>query len=372
MPDLERYEIDVAVIGAGVIGLAAARAFAMAGREVIVFEAGDAIGSGISSRNSEVIHAGIYYATGTNKAALCVRGKALLYDYAFSHHVGHRRIGKLIVAAGEAQIATLEELKAQADVNGVTDLEWLDEGQARRLEPEVTCAGALLSPSTGIIDAHGLMLAMRSDIESHGGAIAFKTPVTGGEIINGGAQLETGGAQKALVKAQLIVNAGGHGAPVLLEKLLGFPAEFRRQGYFAKGNYFKLTGKNPFSRLIYPVPEQAGLGIHATLDLGGQVRFGPDVEWVDRADDLEVDPARAETFYAAIRNYWPGLPDGALTPDYAGIRPKIVGPGHAAADFVIEGPKSHGVANMVNLLGLESPGLTSSLAIAERVMELAG
>jgi L-2-hydroxyglutarate oxidase LhgO len=371
MTDLERYEIDVAVVGAGVIGLAAARAFAKAGREVIIFEAGDAIGNGISSRNSEVIHAGIYYATGSNKAELCVRGKELLYDYAFSHHVGHRRIGKLIVAAGPAQIETLEKLKAQADANGVNDLEWLDEAQARKLEPEVTCAGALLSPSTGIVDAHGLMLALRGDIESNGGAIAFRTPVARGEMVGERARLVTGGDQKAQIDARLIVNAAGHGAPVLLEKLRGFPAGFRRKGHFAKGNYFKLTGKNPFSRLIYPVPEQAGLGIHATLDLGGQVRFGPDVEWVAREDDLEVDPARAETFYAAIRTYWPGLPDGTLSPDYAGMRPKIVGEGSAPADFVIEGPESHGVANLINLLGIESPGLTSSLAIAERVRDLA-
>jgi len=367
----ERYELDVAVIGAGVIGLAVARAFALAGREVIVFEAAKAIGTGISSRNSEVIHGGIYYPTGSAKAALCVRGRALLYDYAASHHVGHRRIGKLIVAASEAQIPTLERIQAQGLANGVDDLQWLDAGQALALESDISCAAALLSPSTGIVDAHGLMLAYRGDIEAHGGAIALNTPVSGGEIRGGGAVLFSGGAQEVEISARLIVNAGGHGALPLLGRIAGFPAQFLRTAYFAKGNYFKLSGKSPFSRLIYPVPEQAGLGIHATLDLGGQVRFGPDVEWVERADDLTVDPARAEKFYGAIRSYWPGLPDGALTPDYAGMRPKIAGPGAAAADFVIEGPETHGIANLVNLMGIESPGLTSSLAIAEEVERLA-
>ena len=333
----ERYELDVAVIGAGVIGLAVARAFALAGREVIVFEAAKAIGTGISSRNSEVIHGGIYYPTGSAKAALCVRGRALLYDYAASHHVGHRRIGKLIVAASEAQIPTLERIQAQGLANGVDDLQWLDAGQALALESAISCAASLLSPSTGIVDAHGLMLAYRGDIEAHGGAIALNTPVSGGEIRGGGAVLFSGGAQEVEISARLIVNAGGHGALPLLGRIAGFPAQFLRTAYFAKGNYFKLSGKSPFSRLIYPVPEQAGLGIHATLDLGGQVRFGPDVEWVERADDLTVDPARAEKFYGAIRSYWPGLPDGALTPDYAGMRPKIAGPGAAAASSLKDG-----------------------------------
>lgn len=367
----ERFDIDVAVIGAGVIGLAAARALAQAGREVLVFEATGAIGSGISSRNSEVIHAGIYYPKGSVKARACVRGKELLYAYADSHHVPHRRCGKLIVAVDAEQEGELAAIGERARANGVEDLEWLSGEEALRLEPELRCKAALLSPSTGIVDAHAFMLALRGDVEAAGGSIVFESPVVGGTVTDDRVELQIGGAAPSVVAARLIVNAAGIDAPALLDGFTGFPADYRRRRWFAKGNYFKLSGRPPFKRLIYPVPNQEGLGIHATLDLSGQVRFGPDVEWVAEADDFSVDPGRAETFYEAVRGYWPALADGALVPDYAGIRPKLVGPGRAAADFMIEGPPMHGVRNLVNLLGIESPGLTSALAIAERVQEIA-
>ncbi|MDP2621025.1 MAG: NAD(P)/FAD-dependent oxidoreductase [Hyphomicrobiales bacterium] len=367
----ERFDIDVAVIGAGVIGLAAARALAQAGREVLVFEATGAIGSGISSRNSEVVHAGIYYPKGSVKARSCLRGKELLYAYAERHHVPHRRCGKLIVAVDAAQEVELGRIAERARANGVDDLEWLSREQALRLEPELRCKAALISPSTGIIDAHAYMLALRGDVEAAGGSIVFESPVAGGAIDSGRTELTVGGASPSAVAARLIVNAAGLAAPVLLDQLTGFPAAHRRPRWFAKGNYFKLSGRPPFKRLIYPVPNQAGLGVHATLDLAGQVRFGPDVEWITDEHDFAVDPGRAEIFYKAVRSYWPGLADGALAPDYAGIRPKLVGPGEPAADFVIQGPQTHGVLNLINLLGIESPGLTSALAIAELVQDMA-
>lgn len=367
----DRFEIDAAVIGAGVIGLAVARALAEAGREVLVFEATGAIGSGISSRNSEVIHAGLYYPKGSAKARTCLGGRKLLYAYAESHHVPHRRCGKLIVAADAAQQAELGRIKERARENGIDDLEWLSREQALRLEPALRCEAALLSPSTGIIDAHAFMLALQGDVEAAGGTIVFESPVAGGRVRNGRAGLDIAGAFPARVEARLIVNAAGLASVALLDGLSGFPAAHRRRRWLAKGNYFKLSGRPPFSHLIYPVPDQAGLGIHATLDLAGRVRFGPDVEWVLDETDFAVDPGRAESFYKAIRTYWPSLPDGALAPDYAGIRPKLVGPGEAAADFLIQGPRTHGVSNLINLLGIESPGLTSALAIAEEVREMA-
>ena len=367
----ERFDIDVAVIGAGVIGLAVGRALAEAGREVLVFEATGAIGGGISSRNSEVIHAGIHYPAGSVKARSCVRGKELLYAYAESHHVPHRRCGKLIVAVEAAQETELGRIEQRARANGVEDLEWLSREQALRLEPALRCETALLSPSTGIVDAHAFMLALRGDVEAAGGTFVFESPIAGGAIKAERAELDIGGASPAVVAARLIVNAAGLAAPALLDKLAGFPPAQRPRRWFAKGNYFKLSGRPPFKHLIYPVPNQAGLGIHATLDLAGQVRFGPDVEWVEDEHDFAVDPDRAGNFHEAIRSYWPALADGALAPDYAGIRPKLVGPGEAAADFLIQGPQTHGVLNLVNLLGIESPGLTSALAIAEQVRDMA-
>ncbi|MEZ5594400.1 MAG: NAD(P)/FAD-dependent oxidoreductase [Gammaproteobacteria bacterium] len=361
--------VDCIVIGAGVVGLAAARALAQAGREVIILEAADLIGSETSSRNSEVIHAGIYYPQGSLKAQLCVAGKHALYDYCTSHGVEHRRCGKLIVATDGNQLDTLRSIEQKAINNGVTDLLWQDVGQVAELEPAVRCVAALLSPSTGIIDSHGLMLAYLGDAEDAGAMLALNSPVEGGEITPEGIVLEVGGAEPMSLLARCVVNSAGLYAGKLAHSLRGLPAETIPPHYYAKGNYYSLSGRSPFSRLIYPVPEQAGLGVHVSVDLGGQARFGPDVEWIDTIN-YDVDPRRADVFYAAVRKYWPDLPDGALTPGYAGIRPKLQAPGEPAADFVIQGPEVHGVPNLVNLYGIESPGLTASLAIAERVCML--
>jgi len=360
--------IDCVVIGAGVVGLAVARVLAQAGREVIVLEAADTIGTETSSRNSEVIHAGIYYPPGSLKARLCVAGKQALYAYCAEHGVPHRNCGKLIVATASDQIAGLEKLRAQASTNGVDDLRALTADDAHAMEPELRCVAALLSPSTGIIDSHAYMLALRADAESNGAVIVFRSPVTGGAVRNGGIELQVGGAEPIRILARTVVNSGGIHAPRVAASIAGYPAAHVPPCRYAKGNYYSLSGRAPFSRLVYPMPNQAGLGVHITIDLAGQARFGPDVEWIDRID-YSVDPRRADGFYAAIREYWPGLADGRLEPGYAGIRPKIVGPGEPAADFVIAGPGEHGVAGLVNLFGIESPGLTASLAIAEQVIE---
>lgn len=362
--------VDSIVIGAGVVGLAVARALAQTGREVIVVERHGHIGEETSSRNSEVIHAGIYYPTGSLKAQACVAGKHALYAFCDRHGVTVNRCGKLIVAVNPAEIPVLERLKATAEANGVPDLTWLDPSEAAALEPQVRCSKALLSPSTGIVDSHGFMLALQGDAEADGAMIAFNTPVESAAVAEGGLVLETGGDQPMTVAANLVVNAAGLSAVPFAAAIDGFPADRLPAPRFAKGNYFALTGKPPFSRLVYPVPEPGGLGVHATIDLGGQVRFGPDVEWVPGLHDriYDVDPRRADAFYGAIRRYWPDLADGALSPDYSGLRPKLVGPGEPAADFVIQGPAEHGVAGLVNLLGIESPGLTASLALADRVV----
>jgi L-2-hydroxyglutarate oxidase LhgO len=359
-------QVDAVVIGAGVVGLAIARALAMAGREVLVLEAAGQIGTETSSRNSEVIHAGIYYPTGSLKARSCVAGKHLLYDYCAAHGVPHRRCGKLIVAASEAQRATLEQIRAKAAANGVGDLRWLERADVRAIEPEVECVAALLSPSTGIIDSHGLMLAYRGDAEDRGTMIAFHAPVTGGAVVEGGVELAVGGDEPMRLCARSVVNSAGLHAPAVARMLEGLPPELVPPSYLCKGNYYTLSGARPFSHLVYPVPEEAGLGIHVTIDLGGQVRFGPDVEWIERID-YDVDPRRAAGFYQAIRQYYPGLKDGAIEPGYAGIRPKIVPKGTQAADFVIQGPREHGVPGLVNLFAIESPGLTSSLVLAQEV-----
>jgi L-2-hydroxyglutarate oxidase LhgO len=361
--------VDAIVIGAGVVGLAVARALAAAGREVIVLEAAEGIGTETSSRNSEVIHAGIYYPPGSLKARLCVAGKRALYRYCEEHGVPHRRCGKLLVATGEKQLPKLAAIKAQAEANGVTDLVELTAADARTLEPELRCVAAYLSPSTGIVDSHAFMLALQGDAEARGAMIAFRSPVIGGAIRDDGIELEVGGEAPSRIRAGSVVNCGGLHAQKLAASLAGFPTARVPPLYYAKGNYYSLVGKSPFSRLVYPMPNDAGLGVHITIDLAGQARFGPDVEWVDRID-YDVDPRRAASFYGAIREYWPGLRDGQLAPAYSGIRPKLVGPDAPAADFVIAGPRDHGVAGLVNLFGIESPGLTAALAIADHVREL--
>lgn len=363
-------ETDCIVIGAGVVGLAAARELACAGREVIVIEAENAIGTGISARNSEVIHAGLYYPTGLVKTQLCVEGKELLYAFCRDFHVAHRRCGKLLVATSESEIAKLEAIKAQADANGVRDLAWLDREEAIELEPALSCVKALISPSTGVVDSHALMLALRGDAEAHGATIALDTPVVAGRVAGKGILLETGGREPMSIKARTVVNAAGLGAQALARNIAEMPPALIPPLHLAKGNYFSLTTRSPFSRLIYPMPAAGGLGVHLTLDLAGRARFGPDVEWIDRID-YRVDAERAPLFYTAIRDYWPGLPDGALAPDYCGIRPKIERPGGSTTDFVIQDETKHGVAGLINLFGIESPGLTSSLAIGKLVERLA-
>jgi L-2-hydroxyglutarate oxidase LhgO len=364
---MERAEIDAVVIGAGVIGLACARRLAMAGIETLILESESDIGTGVSARNSEVIHAGIYYPTGSLKARLCVEGRRMLYEYCNAHGVAAKRVGKLVVATGAAQIPALHKLMAQARANGVDDLIELAGDEARRLEPELSCVAAFHSPSTGIVSAHDLMLSLLGEAEAHGAALARQSPVLRGCMEDDGrVTLEVGGATPMLLTARLLVNAASLGAQSIARGIAGFPDSHVPPLYYAKGNYFALSGRSPFSRLIYPMPEAAGLGVHLTLDLGGQARFGPDVEWIDRPN-YDVDPRRGDAFYAAIRAYWPGLRDGALEPAYAGIRPKLQAPGAPATDFRIDGPELHDVAGQVHLYGIESPGLTSSLAIAEQV-----
>lgn len=359
-------EVDCVVIGAGVVGLAVARALAERGLETLILEAERQIGCGTSSRNSEVIHAGLYYRPGSLKARLCRRGRELLYAYCASRGVPHRRCGKFIVATDAAQTGALERLLALGRDNGVEDLAPLDAAAACRAEPALRCAAALHSPSTGIVDSHALMLALQGDFERAGGMIAFDAPVTGGTAGPQGLTLQVGGAEPMRLRARQVVNCAGLQAQAVAASLEGLPAEAVPGCFYAKGSYFSLAGRAPFTRLIYPVPEPGGLGVHLTLDLGGQARFGPDVEWVEQLD-YRVQPQRADAFYAAIRRYWPALPDGALQPGYAGIRPKLHPAGGPEADFLIQGPEVHGVAGLTNLFGIESPGLTAALAIGEQV-----
>lgn len=365
-------EVDVIVVGAGVVGLACARALALAGREVLVIESDAGIGMGTSSRNSEVIHAGIYYPPGSLKAFHCVRGKAWLYAYCAERDIGHRRCGKLIVATAPEQLPKLAALKETAARNGVGDLAFLDPAAAAALEPELRCVGALSSPSSGIVDSHALMLSFQGDLEAAGGYCVFRTRVVQAKCTGDGIVVQAAGAGDEAplsLRARLLVNSAGLHAQQLARATDGFPSRHVPPTYYAKGNYFSLAGRAPFSRLIYPVPEQAGLGVHLTIDLGMQARFGPDVQWVDEPD-YDVDAARAAAFYAEIRKYWPALRDGALQPAYAGIRPKIQAPGEPPLDFRIIGPETHGVPNVIQLFGIESPGLTGSLSIAARVAEL--
>lgn len=363
--------LDSVVIGAGVVGLAIARRLALAGRDVVVLEAENSIGNHTSSRNSEVIHAGIYYPTGSLRARMCLAGKQLLYRYCPSRGVDHERITKVIVATADDEIPTLRKYKEQAERNGVDDLVWLDQQSVNAMEPNVVAVAGVLSPSTGIIDSHGLMLAYQGDAEAHGAALVFESPVTGGKIVGDGIELEVGGKEPMRVRAKTVVNASGLTAPAVSRSIAGIPAATIPPQYFCKGHYFTLAGKSPFSRLIYPVGSGLWHGVHVTLDLAGGVRFGPDLKWLDTID-YSFDEARAASFYDAIRHYYPALPDGSLVPGYTGIRPKITAAGEAAADFMIQGPQSHGVAGMVNLYGIESPGLTSSMAIGNHVAGLLG
>jgi len=363
-------EIDCVVIGAGVVGLAIARALALSGRETLIVERELTVGSGISARNSEVIHAGIYYRPGSLKAGFCVAGRKRLYNYCRERNIDHRRCGKLIVATNETQAAGAKAIMANAAANGADDLTWLDRAGILRLEPELAAIGGLLSPSTGIVDSHGLMLSLLGDAEAHGATIAYGTSVSALKPGDDGVDLTFGDDTEPSLTARLVVNSTALAAEAVARSIACFPDRFIPHLRYAKGNYFTLSGRSPFSRLIYPMPEPGGLGTHLTLDLGGQARFGPDVEWIDRLD-FNVDPARAATFYRAIRRYWPGLEDGRLEPGYAGIRPKLAGPGEPEADFRIEGPETHGVPGIVNLFGIESPGLTASLAIADEVVRLA-
>jgi L-2-hydroxyglutarate oxidase LhgO len=363
-------QVETVVIGAGVVGLAVAKALAEAGQEVLVLEEAEAIGTHTSSRNSEVIHAGIYYPTGSRKAHHCVRGKHLLYEYCASHGVPHMRITKLIAAVDGGQANELDRLKGVADANGVRDLQLLDARQSRTLEPAVRASAALLSPSTGIIDSHALMLAYQGDAEDHGAMLAYFSRVESGEVQSDGIDLRVSAEGEIMtLHAKRVVNAAGLFATEVASRIDGIDARHIPTPYYAKGNYFTLAGKAPFTRLIYPLPEPGGLGVHVTLDMGGGARFGPDVEWQDGLD-YNVDPARCERFYPAVRSWYPELEDGALQPAYAGIRPKISAPGEPAADFLVQGPDVHGVPGLVNLFGIESPGLTASLSIAEEVKAL--
>ncbi|MFA7504798.1 MAG: NAD(P)/FAD-dependent oxidoreductase [Burkholderiaceae bacterium] len=364
--------VDTIVIGAGVVGLAVAAELAARGRAPLVLEAEAAFGTGVSSRNSEVIHAGIYYPAGSLKARLCVEGRERLYRYCEANGIGYRRCGKLIVATSPAEHEQLAAIGRAAAANGVDDLRWLDAGEARALEPALACSAALLSPSTGIVDSHGLMLSLLARLEAGGGQLATGCRVLAIEAHSDGIELEVAsGADSMRLRAARTINCAGLAAPHLAAGVIGARPGTTPTPHFAKGSYFSLTGvRAPFSRLVYPVPvpEAAGLGVHLTLDLAGAARFGPDVEWVDELD-YRVDPQRADGFYREIRRYWPALPEGALAPDYAGIRPKLHGPGEPPADFLVHGPEHHGVPGLVNLLGIESPGLTSSLALASLVAD---
>ncbi|MCM8611347.1 NAD(P)/FAD-dependent oxidoreductase [Accumulibacter sp.] len=368
--------IAAAVIGAGVIGLACARALARRGIETLIVERNDGFGRETSSRNSEVIHAGLYYPSGSLKATLCVAGRRRLHDFCRSHAVAHRSCGKLIVATSSADEGRLAALQEQGEANGVDDLRWLSAAETRVLEPELACTAALLSPSTGIIDSHGLMLALLGDAERAGAVLACRSPLLGGVIEASGIVLECGGNDKLRLRCPLVINAAGLWAADVAASLAGFPSVALPAMHYAKGNYCALTGRAPFSRLVYPLPETGGLGIHLTLDLAGQARFGPDVQWLPdppaggghSAFDYSVSRDRAAAFEKEVRRYWPGLPPGSLQPAYSGVRPKLAGRAAPAADFLIQGPLQHGIPGLVNLFGIESPGLTACLAIADHVV----
>jgi L-2-hydroxyglutarate oxidase LhgO len=359
--------VDCAVIGGGVVGLAISRALSMAGREVVLLEALNAVGTVTSSRNSEVIHAGMHYEPGSLKARLCVEGNAKMRAFAVTHNVGVQMVGKLIIAANDAETATIRHLYETGVANGVKGLELISAADVKRMEPEVICVGALYSPNTGIVDSHALMLAIQGEAETHGMSLALETPVSGGRATDEGVVVDVGGATPTQFLANTVVISAGHGA-CALGRAFGLPNV--PTPYLCKGNYFSLLGKAPFQKLIYPVPESASLGVHYTLDMSGRGRFGPDAEWID-TPNYDVDPGRAQMFYDAIARYWPPIRNRALEPAYAGIRPKIHPPGKGRPDFMIVGPKQHGVKGIIGLFGIESPGLTSSLAIGDYVAAMA-
>ena len=364
--------VDAVVAGAGVVGLAIGRELAAHGFETLVLEAESGIGTGTSSRNSEVIHAGLYNPADWLKTRLCIDGRAALYRYCETHGVAHRRCGKLVAAVSAAQIDSLRSIERRATANGVADLRWLTGAEARALEPALHCAAALLSTATGIVDSHALMLSYLGDFEAAGGVVALRSPLERARIIEHGFVLQVGGAAPLEIETGLLVNAAGLHASGLARRIAGLAAACVPETRYAKGSYYALRGRAPFSRLVYPVPEPGGLGVHLTLDLAGQARFGPDVQWLGTetspdAIDYAADPARSAAFYGAIRRYWPGLPDCALAPAYSGVRPKLHGPGETPRDFMLQGPAEHGVPGLLNLYGIESPGLTASLAIAAEV-----
>ena len=359
--------MQVLVVGAGVVGLAVARAVAIAGHEVIVAEAAAGIGTGVSSRNSEVIHAGLYYPTGSKRAYHCPRSRRMLYDFCSTHGVPHRKCGKLVVATNEAERARLGAILEQATINGVEGVEIIDGAAAKRLEPALACVAAMCSPETGIIDSHRYMLALEGELEDHGGVVAFNTPIERLVQVADGWEAHFGGTDPQSITVDAVVNSAGLGAQRLAKATEGYPHERVPRLVLAKGNYFGYSGRPAFARLIYPVPIPGGLGVHVTLDMAGRMRFGPDVEWIEH-ENYDVNASRAQAFYDRIRDYWPGLPDGGLVPDYAGIRPKLTGPGEAAADFMIDAPRHHGQPRLVQMFGIESPGLTSSLSLAEEVV----
>ena len=361
--------IDCAVIGAGVIGLAIARRLAMSGREVVILEAEDAFGTHTSARNSEVIHAGIYYASGSLKARLCVPGRQALYRYCAEHDVKYRNIGKVVVACEDAQAPAMHKYMEQAKTNGVDDLRLLSRDELAELEPNVRAAAGFFSPSTGVVDSHGLMLAYLGDAEAHGASLALASPVVAGEVTDRGIVLRVGGAETITIECRIVINSAGLHAPAVARSIAGVPPQSIPPTYYAIGHYYTLTGKSPFNHLVYPVTRADWLGVHVTIDLGGQVKFGPDFSWIDDVD-YRFDESREPAFYEAIRRYYPGLRDGTLQPGYTGIRPRITGPGEPAQDFTFSGPSDHAVPGLVNLFGIESPGLTSSLAIADHVANL--
>ncbi|HRL21051.1 MAG TPA: NAD(P)/FAD-dependent oxidoreductase [Alcaligenes sp.] len=363
-------DVDCVVLGAGVVGLAIARELAQQGMDVLLIEQTPGIGNGVSSRNSEVIHGGIYYTPGSLKARLCVQGKEQLYDYCQERHIDHARCGKLIVATDAAQEPALRQLQDNAHACGVHDLQWLDAQQAQALEPALRCSAALLSPSTGIVDSHGLMLALQGDAENLGAQMVFNTPFTRAHVLPGqGFEVQVGGAEAFSLTCSYLINAAGLGAVAAAHQIDGLDAAHIPAAYLCKGSYFSLSGRSPFKHLIYPMHNEAGLGVHLTLDLAGQARFGPDTEWVSE-ENYDMDPLRGQSFYAAVRQYWPELRDDSLSPAYSGIRPKIVPAGVPAADFLFSGSAQHGVPGLINLFGIESPGLTACLAIAQHSREM--